>query len=522
MDVEDVDPTDEHAAGDSLGPASAPPSQPVSREALASGATSLTLSQAFQFVFRSVIAVVLAHFIAPADFGLLGLVTVVTGLLDRTVSDSGLVNALVHRLEVPKSLASSVFYFNIATGALIAASLALAASPLASLVGTARAVDVFRGLSITFLIAGFTHVPEAMLRRSFRYGSLALSGGINALFTGLTAIPLAIAGHGIASLVIGSIVGVTAEAVSGFALSRWRPHLHFRLSEVRSLSSYSGHYTAFHFVNYFSDSGDKFVVGRFVGQAALGFYSVPYRLVYAPILALAQVFRDLFFSVFVRKQHDPEGIGREYIRAVSMLAALTFPFCALISALGTPIVTVVLGREWIPAGPIVTVMSLVVLLQSVLVTTGLLLTATGRTNVLLRWGLGSGIAMMVCYSVGAFWGTMGVATGFLIGTILLTYPAIAIPFRYLGCSVWTLTRALVPAAIATAAGAAVAVAARVALEARDARPITVMLIGLVLGSVTYLGVLLVQKPRIVDDARLLLATRFGRQPAVAVGDGDLR
>jgi O-antigen/teichoic acid export membrane protein len=518
MDVEQPD--GELARDDAL-TAPTRPGQPVTKRALASGATSLTMSQAFQYGVRSATAIILAHFLSPAEFGLLGLVTVVTGLLDRTISDSGLVNALVHRHEVSKRLASSVFYFNVATGLLIALTLALAAAPLASLLGTDSATAVFRGLSVTFALAGLTHVPEAILRRSFRYGALAFLGGANALTAGLVAVPLAIAGYGIASIVIGSIVGITVEVISGFALSRFRPQLHFQLSEVRTLTSYSSNYTAFHFVNYISDAGDKFIVGRFVGQAALGFYTVPYRLVFAPVYAAGQVFKDLFFTVFARKQDEPQAIGRDYIRAVTALAALTFPFAALISALGGPIVAVVLGAQWVPAGPIVSVMSIVVLIQSVLITTGMLLTATGRTRVLLHWGLGAAIVMFVCYGAGVYWGAMGVACGFLVGTLLLMYPAVAIPFRYLGCSVWALVRSLAPVAFATLVGAAFAAAVRVLLESHGSRSIVITIAGLLIGSAAYLLALVLQKPPVIGDVRLFMSTRFRRAPASSATREDV-
>ncbi|HEV7524947.1 MAG TPA: lipopolysaccharide biosynthesis protein [Acidimicrobiia bacterium] len=483
------------------------PENPVTHRAMASGAISLLVGEAFQFFLRLGIAIVLARLLTPADFGLVGLVTVVTGLLERTVSDGGMVNALVHRDDVSRELASSVFFFNLLSGVLLFAGIFLAAGPLAHLMGNSRATDVFRGLALVFAIASFTHVPEAMLRRSFKYAAMALLVMTNAFVTGLVAIPLAIAGHGVASLVIGAIAGISAEMILALALSRWTPVLHFRLKEVRSLASFSGNLTAFHFLNYFSDQGDKFIVGRFVGTSALGFYAVPYRLVFSPISSLGGVFSSLFFPVFAREQHDHESIGNQYIRAAAVLAAIAFPFCGLISALGGPIVDALLGPQWHAAGPIVTVMSAVALIQSVLITVGVLYTSTGRTNIMLRWGAGAGAVMFACYATGVYWGAMGVACGFLLGTVLLAYPAVAIPFGLISCSPAALARQLAPVVVATVAGVAAALGVRAGLESLTVAPLAIAVAGGLAGIVVYLPVLLLQKPPVMEDVRLFIATR---------------
>jgi hypothetical protein len=117
---------------------------------------------------------------------------------------------------------------------------------------------------------------------------------------------------------------------------------------------------------------------------------------------------------------------------------------------------------------------------------------------------------------------MGVASGFLLGTVLLTYPAIAIPFKYLGCSVWTLFRSLAPVAFATIAATATAIGIRVALEARGAGSLTIVAVGLGISSLVYLGVLLLQKPPLIGDVRLLIASRFRRPAPVPVGNEDVR
>jgi PST family polysaccharide transporter len=482
---------------------------PAATPSVRSGATRLAASQGLQYVARLGTSVVLARLLAPNDFGLLGLVGVLVVLLQRTVGDGGMVNALVQRERVSRELASSVFYLQVVLGALTTATLVVTAPWLSALLGDRDATGVLRGIALCFVIAAFAKVPEAMMRRHMQYGRVAALGSMNAVVTGVVAVPLAVAGHGVASMVIGQVVAVVAEVLTAWVLSGWRPARVFRWSEIRGVTGFARNLTAFNLVNYLSDAGDKFVVGRFVGTSALGLYNLPYRLLFAPVFAIAQVYRDLLFPRFSRDQHDDAAIASGFLRAVASMSLVTFPMCALTAALAGPLVDAGLGERWHDAGPILSVMAVAALVQSVLVTGGTILTAKGRTDVLLRWGLVSSVTMFAFYGVGARQGAIGVAVGFLLGSAVLAYPAMAIPFRQIGLPVRRLVVALVPAIVATIALVAIAVGARLVLTSAGAGDAVVALAGVGAASLVYVGVLLAMRPPALDDL-LSLTRRSGR------------
>lgn len=475
---------------------------------LRGGAKRLAFSQGFQYVARLGTSVVLARLLSPRDFGLLGLVSVLIVLLQRT--PGGMLTALVQRERVDRALASSVFYFNVVVGSLITVILLVTAPWLSGVLGDTTATDVLRGMSLSFAIVAFAKVPQAMLRRNMRYSAIAALGSANAFVTGAVAIPLAVAGHGVAALVIGQLAATVTETAIACALARWRPAWSFRWSDIRSVSRFARNYTAFSLVGYLSDAGDKFIVGRWVGTAALGLYTLPYRLLFAPVYAIAQVYRDLLLPVFARDQHNHAAIARHYLRAVASMSLLTFPICAVTAALADPLIAVALGRKWHEAGPILAVMALVALLQSVVITGGVILTAKGRTDILLRWGLVSGVTMLAFYGVGTRWGATGVAVGFLAGTAVLAYPAMALPFRQIDLPVRALLRTLAPATIATAALGAAALSVRIGMESSGFGPTPVAVAGVGGATVAYGVALVWMRPPAFTD--LLSLVRDRRSP----------
>ena len=463
------------------------------------GAGHLGISKAVQLAARVGTSLVLARLLEPRDLGLLGLVGIVTVLLDRTVGDGGTMNALVQRERVTPALASSVFWFNVAIGASTTGVLLVAAPAIATALGDADATNVLRGLSLTFVLMSFARVPQAMLRRAMRFKAVAWLGTLNAVVPALIAIPLAAAGHGVMSMVVGQVSAVVIEVVVTAVLAGWRPTAGFRRAELATVTPFARNLAAFNLVNFFSDAGDKLIIGRFVSTAALGIYNVPYRLLLTPVYAVGQVVRELLLPVLSRHQRDHAEVERVYLRIVGMVALGAYPLYALVAALGQPLVDVGLGPRWSEAGPIVTVLALVALELSVHLTTGVLFRATGRTDLLLRWGAVVAVVSFASYAVGAQWGVMGVAVGFLVATTLTSYHSLAIPLRLIGVPVRNLRAPLgAPIVLAVVAGGA-ALTVRLLAESAGLGPLAVLALGGACGvAAVGLGVAVLRPPALQD------------------------
>src|SRR5271170_6731125 len=78
------------------------------------GLLTLT-SQGAQFVMQSIATVVLARLLTPADFGLVAMVTAITGLA-QGFADLGLSEATIQHPEISHNQVSTLFWINVAIG----------------------------------------------------------------------------------------------------------------------------------------------------------------------------------------------------------------------------------------------------------------------------------------------------------------------------------------------------------------------------------------------------------------------
>src|SRR6266850_8360900 len=96
------------------------------RERAIRGGFAKVCAQAANFLLRVGSVMALARLLDPKDFGLVGMVTALTGVL-HLFRDFGLSTATVQRVNVTEEQISTLFWINVLVGAILWLSLTLAA-----------------------------------------------------------------------------------------------------------------------------------------------------------------------------------------------------------------------------------------------------------------------------------------------------------------------------------------------------------------------------------------------------------
>ena len=473
-----------------------------------SGARWVTGSQlALQFT-NMVTALVLARLLTPDDFGLMALVGVVSAWIDRTLGQNVTGSAVIQKPVLTPGLASSVFFLNIAVGLMAGIALAASAPAVAWLLGDERTVDLLRVIALVPVIASSSYIHRAILRRSMRFSRFAVVMYSYAVANAVASIAFGLAGFGVWALVFGSLAGTTTSTVAAWVLSGWRPLAHFRLAEIREISRFSSGLSLNNVFNYLSEYGDRYVIGRFIGTTAVGFYNVAYRLLLYPVQITVRAFLHVLFPTFSRMGDDHRAMGRGFVRAVSLVFALTLPAMTGLAILAEPVVGALLGPRWLPAATLVSILSFIAPLSVVTSATSAIYQAKGRTHAMMLMAALDGAILVTAYVIGAQWGLVGVATAYLVAEVLWVYPQLAVPFRWIGLPVRRLVAALRPFALGSAVMAAVVFPLRVLLESGDFGWWPILGICVPAGVVVYGAVILALRPPAVDDLIAVVGPRL--------------
>lgn len=370
-------------------------------------------AQAIKFVLQMGSTAILARLITPADFGLVAMVSAVTGLIG-VLGDLGLSAATVQRAEITHKQVSTLFWISVGASVALSVIAAALAPAIAWFYHEPRLIWITLAVSGTFVFGGLTAQHYALLVRQMRFGAMAAVQTLPLLASAAIGIALALAGWGYWALVTMGIVGTAGTALVAWIASGWWPGLPVRGSGVRSMLAFGGHLTGFNILSYLTRNGDNVLIGRFLGSAPLGIYAKAYGLLMMPIQQINAPVNGVVLPALSRLQDQPDRFRSYFLKAVGGLAFIGMPLTAFAFVDADSLVLTVLGPQWVGAVPIFRLLAPAALLGTINSAPAWIFTSLGRADRQLWWACISTPIILAGFAVGLVWGAAGVAASFSV------------------------------------------------------------------------------------------------------------
>jgi PST family polysaccharide transporter len=379
------------------------------------GAITIT-AQALKFFITLGATSVMARILTPQDYGLIGMVAVVTGFVS-TYKDLGLSAATIQKSEVNSDQISTLFWINVGLSLGITIFTMLIAPLIVWFYDEPRLLRITVFSALGFIISGLAVQHEALLRRQMRYFALASISLVSLIVGYMVGILMAWQGFSYFALVASQLALGLSGTILTWACCRWKPGLPTKGSGVRSMIRFGGNLTGFATINFFARNLDNLLIGRFWGAQQLGLYSRAYQLMMLPIDQINEPITTVAVPSLSRLMDSPEDYRRAYIRMLEKIAFLTMPAVAVMIASADWIIAIVLGPQWREVAPLLQILGVAALIQPIGNTTGWLFITQGRTDEMFKMSMWAGPVMMISIIIGLPWGAVGVATSYIVGHI---------------------------------------------------------------------------------------------------------
>lgn len=398
-----------------------------------SNAKWVAVSQIARIISQLSNIFVLARILLPSDYGLMAMATVVTNLA-LLIRDQGTSAAIIQKEELSHYTINTVFWFNLIVGLTIALGIVLCSPLIASYFVHNELVPILIALALIFPISSASISHQALLERESKFKKLAYIEVISSLLAMVVALIAALYGAGVYSLVLQAIVMTLLSSVQLWMVSSWRPKGKPSWGELRSLLPFTGHMTAFQLITYFFRNADSMVIGRVLGAASLGIYSMAYKVMLLPVQNITWASSRALLPIMSRQQNSIDEMGKLYLKTIGFIAFLTAPLMALIFALREPFVEIAFGHQWLQAASVLAWLTPVGFMQSLSSTTGTVFMAQGKTRQLMWLSLMSALTHVVAYYVGTAFGVNGVAEWYFYASILTGIPLLICAGRMVRCT----------------------------------------------------------------------------------------
>lgn len=388
------------------------------------GGSAKLLATAASFLLRLGSLMVLARLVQPKDFGLVGMVTALTGVLSL-FRDFGLSAATVQHANVTEKQTSTLFWINVLAGAILTLLALLLAPAVSAFYHEPRLSGVASAVALVFVVNGAGVQHSALLQRQMRFTALAVIDIVALVLSTGLAIAVAKAGHGYWALVTMTVSLPLATTIGLWLTAGWVPCLPQRRVGVRSMMRFGGMMTLNSIVLYASTNLEKVLIGRFWGAEAIGIYGRAYQLIRIPIDNLNSAVGEVAFSALSRIQDDPSRLRRYFLKGYSLVVVLTLPITIACALFADDLISVLLGAKWNDAVAIFRLLAPTILVFAIANPLGWLLSAIGLVGRGVRIAVAFTPFMLAGYLIGLPFGPKGVALAYSTVMTLWCGPVVA-------------------------------------------------------------------------------------------------
>lgn len=219
-----------------------------------------------------IIGIILARLLTPADFGLVGMVSIFL-IVSQTIANGGLSHALIRKKECKEIDFQTTFIANIITALIVYAIFYLSAPYIANFYDIPELTNIIRILFIVLIIDSFAFIQRTKIYKDINFQALAKINVSGQIISGILAIIMALKGYGVWSIVIRTIVNRFIITTLMIYVNKWTPKLKFSKSTFYDLLGFGYKMLINNLVERVYRRIYLLLIGKFFNAATLGFYT---------------------------------------------------------------------------------------------------------------------------------------------------------------------------------------------------------------------------------------------------------
>ncbi len=185
-------------------------------------------------------------------------------------------------------------------------------------------------------------------------------------------------------------------------------------------------------MTFLSAQTDKAAIGRELGAATLGVYSVAYRLIFVMLDVLVTSVQLVALPAFSRAQGDEGRLANGYLMAIRTFTTVSMPIFVVAGVAAHDLVLVLFGAKWLAAVPAMQVFCAYGAVQAFLTYNTVFLQAVGFARTVFWLASVGTVLQIVMVVLAVQHGTTWVAASFLMRACVMTPVAVGLVRRVLG------------------------------------------------------------------------------------------
>ena len=369
-----------------------------------------------------VVGLVLARLLDPADYGVLGMLTVFIAF-SQVFVQSGLNTALIQKKDTDEEDFSSAFWFSLAVAVCLYLLLFAFAPLIAAMMNRPEVAPVLRVLALILIPGSLVSIQGAAVARQMLFRKMMLCSLIATVLSGAVGIAMAYAGMRYWALVAQQLTNQLSLAVLLLCFIPWKPAFRFSWQRIISLLRYGWKLLVSGILETGYVNLRSLVIGLKYDEAALGYFTRGKQFPELVMNAVNGSIQSVMLPVLSEEQDDIPRMKQMMRRSVKVSSFVVLPLMAGLAAVAAPMISLLIGDKWLPCVPFLQICCIDFAFYPIHTANLQAINAMGRSDVFLKLELikkSYGVAILFI-ALFCFDTPLAIAWGAALSTVLSAF-----------------------------------------------------------------------------------------------------
>ena len=297
------------------------------------------------FAIEFVIGIILARLLTPAEFGLIGTITVVIAI-SQVLVNSGFSQALVRDQDCTQDDYSTAFFFNLIISVVLYLVLLISAGQISSFFNNSSLKPLIRVLGLILIINALTLVQNAQLIKKIEFKLLARITVIASFISGIIAVVMALFKFGVWSLIAKTLINQGLVLWMLWYFSPWKPGILFKKASFLRLFRFGSKLLLSGLIGTIFSNLYYATIAKYFSAQALGFYTRAELFKNFPSQTAEKVITGVGYPLLAKVQDDPKrlstGFRQIFANTFYIVSILMFGLAAVADSM----IIVLVGEQW--------------------------------------------------------------------------------------------------------------------------------------------------------------------------------
>lgn len=322
---------------------------------------------------------ILARILVPADFGVVAMASIIVAFID-IIFDLGVNVALIQTKDPGKSFYNTAWTLRLMQSVCVA-GIVFGFSELAGVYyGDPRVPSVVQCMAGGILITSFENIGIIAFQKNLDFASDFKFTFIKRIVSFTFTIGLTLITKNYWGMIMGALAGRVAGVVLSYLMCSYRPW--FSLKDFSAIFSVSQWVLVRNVSQYLNGNLHVVLVGGFGNTAQTGGYTLANEISNLPGTELLAPINRVLFPAFVRVKAKLEELIKLLLRAQGIQVIFTAPACVGLALTAQEFVPLFLGAKWNFVVPLIQVLALSNIIQSISSSSNYVLITIGKMHLL--------------------------------------------------------------------------------------------------------------------------------------------